>query len=197
MRRASTGPTPGNASSCSALAISTSIFAVGNARFALPLGARWSSVESRAGKLSGGNRWRPRDCFAFPFPLFAPRAESTASSWASSARVLTGGAFSIEPTARSARTDAPSSATLARKRRAFFSDGVGMRQPTAHPPIRRYQNISQRTKSPAVNASRRYWILLASYSHTESFWSRSVAKVEKQVRSIEAERSRPEALSWK
>jgi len=32
----------------------------------------------------------------------------------------------MAPTARSARTDAPSKATLARKRRAFFSAGVGM-----------------------------------------------------------------------
>ena len=126
MRRASTGPTPGNASSCSAVALSTSIFVAGNARFAFPLGARWRSVESRAGKLSGGNRWRPRGCLIFPFPFFAPRAESTASSCASSARVLAGGTFSIVPTARSARTDAPSRATLARKRRALFSEGVGM-----------------------------------------------------------------------
>jgi len=36
------------------------------------------------------------------------------------------GTFSIVPTALSARTDAPRRMTLARKRRAFFSAGVGM-----------------------------------------------------------------------
>jgi len=59
---------------------------------------------------------------------FTRRAESTAASWPSRAWTLDSGAFSIVPTARKARTDAPSSATLARNNSAFFSAGVGMGQ---------------------------------------------------------------------
>ena len=125
IRRASTGPTPGRASSCSAVAVSTSILPPGNARVGAPLGGRVPRV-SRAGKLSGGRRCRPRSVRPFAPPCFTRRAESTAASWPSSAWMFPVGTFSIVPTALSARTDAPRRMTLARKRRAFFSAGVGI-----------------------------------------------------------------------
>jgi hypothetical protein len=132
IRRARTGPTPGRALSWSAVARSTSIFPPGNARIAFPLGDRRVSPVSRAGKLSGGRRWRPGlgdllpRAFPAPFPCFARRAESTAASWFSIALEFAGASLSIVPTARNARTETPSSATLVRKSSAFFSAGVGM-----------------------------------------------------------------------
>ena len=82
MRRAITGPTPGSASSCDAVAISTSTLARGNIGPVLPLGAATAPMESAPGKLSGSARRRPRAGrdFFFPFPCFARRAESTAAS---------------------------------------------------------------------------------------------------------------------
>ena len=128
IRRASTGPTPGSASSSSADATSTSIFVARNATLVLPLGSRCSATVSRPDKLSGGSRWRPRGFAPFARPFCTRRAESTAASWPSSACMFDSGTWSIVPTARNARTEAPRSATLARKRRAFFSAGVGMPQ---------------------------------------------------------------------
>ena len=128
IRRAITGPTPGSASSCAAVAISTSTLARGNVGAALPLGARAALPESSPDKLSGSARRRPRARrgLFLPFPCFARRAESTAASWPSSARASAAGTASIVPTARNARTEAPRRPTLARKRSAFFSAGVGM-----------------------------------------------------------------------
>lgn len=116
MRRASTGPTPGSASNCSAVATSTSTGddCVGD-------GGREGAdaeVSTRARRLLG-RRLLPRS-------LPCRRAESTATSWPSSARNDAGGTRSMAPATRRSRTDAPSNATAARKRSAFFSAGVGM-----------------------------------------------------------------------
>ena len=125
MRRASTGPTPGSASSCSAVATSTSMRPAGNTCLEEPLGSRRMARESFPGKVSEtGRRCRPRGFRPFALPALTRRAESTAASWPSNAETFVAGSFSIVPTARSARTDAPSKATLARKRRAFFSAGA-------------------------------------------------------------------------
>jgi hypothetical protein len=115
---------PGNASSCAADAVSTSIFAGGSADRGAALGTPDGAMASRPGIVSEGNRCRPRGFVVFD--LLARRAESTAASWPSKARALDSGTLSIVPTARSARTDAPNKATLERKSRAFFSAGVGM-----------------------------------------------------------------------
>ena len=153
MRRARTGPTPGKASSSLAVAISTSIFDVGNASRGLPLGVPRCDVVSRSDKVSEGSRCLPRGLAVFPFAAFTRRAESTAASWFWRARLSACGSFSIVPTARSARTDAPRRATLAMKRSAFFSAGVGMPHRNARRDGSRQQTLAARINSLAADTA--------------------------------------------